>query len=81
MTISPKKWLCSQKIFFPIFSEIAAFFEKIVRWKNIQNLIYHKKGYTHFRRQSPASLQKRHAPKQFFAILSENTAFFETTAK
>ncbi len=28
---------------FPIFSKNVAFFEKIVRWKNIQNLISNKK--------------------------------------
>ncbi len=45
MTPSPKKWSCPAKIFFTIFSENIAFIEKIVRWKNIQNLISHKKGY------------------------------------
>ncbi len=32
------------KIIFLIFSQNVAFFEKIVRWKNIQNLVFHKKG-------------------------------------
>ncbi len=58
------------------------FFEKIVGWNNIQNLISHKKGYIHFRRQTLTSLQKRRGPqKWFFVIFSENTAFFEKTVK
>ncbi len=31
----------SPKIFSPIFSKKIAFFKKIVKWKNIQNLISH----------------------------------------
>ncbi len=43
-----KKSLRAAKIIFAIFSKPVALFEKIVRWKNIQNLIsYKKKGYIH----------------------------------
>ncbi len=70
------------KIFFPIFSKNIAFFKKTVRWKNIQNLIFHKKGNIHFRRQTPPSLQKRLGlQKRIFAIFSENTAFEKAAKK
>ncbi len=82
MTTSPKEWPRPPKIFSPTFSKNVGFFENIVRWKNIQNLIPHKKGYIHFRRQTPFSLRKRLVhQKQFFAVFSENTASFEKTAK
>ncbi len=59
------------KIFFDIFSECVAFFEKIVRWKKNKNLISHKKGYIHFRRPMPASFQKGLGPqKRSFAFFS-----------
>ncbi len=62
--------------FFPIFSKNIALFEKIVKWKNIQNLISHEKVYIHFRRQTPPPLQKRLGPqKPFFAVFSENYSF------
>ncbi len=58
------------------------FLKKLLVEKNIQTLISHKKDYIHFRRQTYSSLQKRLGPpKRFFAIFSENTAFFEKTAK
>ncbi len=45
----PKKWSnVHLKQFFTVFSENAAFFEKIVESKNIQHLIRDKKGYIHF---------------------------------
>ncbi len=63
-------------IFFVTFWENIAFFEKIVRRKNIQNLISHKKGYIHFPRQTLPSHQNKPGPqKLFFAVFSENTAY------
>ncbi len=77
MTPSPKHCHVPTKIF----SKNVAFFEKIVRWKNIQNLIPHKISDIHFRRQTPPSLQKRlRSQKRFFTVFSENTDFFEKTA-
>ncbi len=65
------------KIFFLIFSKKCCFFRKNVTWENIQNLISHKRGYIHFCRQMPPSLQKRlRPPKRFFAVFSENYSFF-----
>ncbi len=46
--------------------------------KNIQYLISHKKGYVHFCRQTPTSIQKKLGPqKRFSAVFSENTAFLK----
>ncbi len=82
MNPSPEKWSCAQNNFFPYFLQECWFFENIVKLKNIQYLIFHKKGYIHFRRRTLPSLQKRLGPqKQFFVVFSENTAFFEKTAK
>ncbi len=82
MTLSPKKWSCTPKIFSPFFSKNFSFFKKIIRRKNILNLPLHKKDYIDFRRQTPPFLQKRLGPqKQFFAIFSENKAFFEKPIK
>ncbi len=70
------------EIFSPIFSINIAFFEKIVKWKNIQNLISDKKGYLQFRRRTLPSLQKRLALQKRFLQFSEKiTAFFEKTVK
>ncbi len=52
----------SPKTFFPIFFKNVAFFGKIVKWKNIQNLISDKKGYIHFRRRTSPSHEKRLGP-------------------
>ncbi len=61
------------KFFSPIFSQNVPFYGKIVKWKNIQNFISHKRGYIHFRRQMPPLLHKRLGPqKRFFVVLSEN---------
>ncbi len=80
MTLS-KKYSCPRIFFFlAIFLGNVAFFEKIVIWKNIRNLISHKKGYIHLRRQTSFSPQERLGPqKRFFAVFSESTAFFEKT--
>ncbi len=78
MTTSKKYGHVPQKILPPIFSKNVAFFEKIVRWKNIQNLISHKKGTINFCCQTPPPLQKRLSrQKRFFTILSENTSFLK----
>ncbi len=62
--------------------KVAFFFEKVVRRKNIQNLISHKEGNIHSRRQIHHFPFKRgSAPKKSFAIFSENTASFEKAAK
>ncbi len=67
------------KFFFPLFSgRILLSLKKIVIWKNIWNLISHKKGYIHFRCQTPPSLQEVLGPqKRFFTVFSEDAAFFE----
>ncbi len=49
--------------FFPIFSKTVAFFGKIVKWKTIQNLISHKKGYIHFCRQTSPSFKRDLGPE------------------
>ncbi len=68
----------STKLFFASFSENVVFFEKIVKWKNIQNLISHKKGYIHFHHQTPPPFQKRLSPQiGLSSIFSENTAFLK----
>ncbi len=79
MTSSPKKWLYAlSKFFFVIFLENVTFFKKIVTWKNIQNLIFHKKGYINFRRQMIPSLQKGlGSPKTFLRLfLGKCSVFF-----
>ncbi len=82
MTPSLKNGHFPPKFFFTIFSRNVASFEKIVIWKNIRNHISHTKSNIHFRRETPASLQKRLGPqKRFFVIFLENTAFFKKTAK
>ncbi len=68
------------KNFSPIFSKKLAFLEKIVKWKNIQNLVFHKKDYIHFRPRTNPSLWLV-PQKLFFAIFSENTAFFWKNGK
>ncbi len=67
----------SLKIFFRHFLGKFCFLRKNCSIKNIQNLISNEKGYIHFRRQTPPSLQKGIGPqKQFLTVFSENTAFF-----
>ncbi len=61
----------STRIFFPIFSKNVAYFEKIVKLKNIQNLFSHKKGYIHFRRRTSPALQKRLGPQKLGWLFSQ----------
>ncbi len=63
-------------IFSGIFSENVAFHEKIVRWKNSQNLISHIKGYIYFRPQAPPVFKKALGPqKLFFAVFFRKYSF------
>ncbi len=59
-----------QKFLFVIFFENVAFLEKNVKWKNIQNLVSHKKGYIHFRCQTSPSLQKGFGLRNGFSPFS-----------
>ncbi len=43
--------------------------------KNIQNLISHKKGFNHFRRQTILPTERHVAPKNSFSLFPENTVF------
>ncbi len=62
---------------FVIFSENDTIFEKIGIWRTVWNFISHKKkGYIHFRHQTPLPFKRFGPQKQFFAIFSENTIFF-----
>ncbi len=68
----------SPQNFSPIFFKNVAFLGKIVKWKNIQNLISNKKGYIYL----PLPFKRDMGSKNYsVAIFSENTAFFEKTAK
>ncbi len=70
MNPSPKKWLCSPKLFFAIFSENITFYKKIVRWKNIQNLISHKKIIFIFVARRPLPFKRDLAPRNNFSPFS-----------
>ncbi len=78
MTPSPKKkWSCPQKFFFPFSPKILLFSKKLLNEKIFKSSFPIKKGYIHFRHQTPPSLQKRLRPqKRFFAVFSENYNFF-----
>ncbi len=71
------------QIFFPIFSKNIAFFEKIVLWKNIQNLISHKKKVIFiFVARRLLSFKRDLGPRNGFLAFSQKiTPFFENTAK
>ncbi len=79
MTLWVKNGHIPKKFFLPFSRKMLIFFEKIVRLKNIQNLISHKKGYIDFRRQTRPFLQKGLVPHKisFSLSFSENTTFFE----
>ncbi len=65
----PKKSLFSQRM---IPSSKKLLYEEL-----FENSFPIKKGYIHFRHQTPPFLQEGLGPqKQFFAIFSENTVFF-----
>ncbi len=71
-----------QKFYSAIFSKNVPFFEKIVKWRNIQYLISHKQRYINFRRQTPPSPQKRLGPqKRFFPFSQKITDFLKKTVK
>ncbi len=74
-----KKMLMPQIFFLVIFSENVGFFEKIIRWKHIQNLISKKKNiYSLTTPDAPFPSKETWSSE---TVYSENTAFFEKAAK
>ncbi len=74
--------LCPQICFFAIFYENVAFFEKIVRRKNIYKISFSIKKVTFiFVGRRPLPFKKDWDPKNSFTVFSENRAFFEKTVK
>ncbi len=77
MNSSSKKWSCSSNLFFAISSKNISFYKKIVWWKNIQNLVSHKKRLYSFSSPDASFPSKRTwLQKRFFAVFSENAVFF-----
>ncbi len=53
-----KKWSCLRKLVLGVFSENTFFFfENIVEQRQIQHIIYNKKGCIHFCPKTPPSLK------------------------
>ncbi len=66
-----------QNVFSPFSPKMLLFSKKLLKWKNIENLISHKRGFNHFRRQMSHSPQKRLRPqKRFFTVFLEKYSFF-----
>ncbi len=76
MTPSPKKWSCALKIFSPVFSKKLLFFEKIVKWKNIQNLISHKKVIFIFVAGRPLPFKRDLGPRNWVLPFSQKIQLF-----
>ncbi len=72
----PKKMLKYTKNVFPTFSENVAFFENIVTWKNIRNLISYKKGLFIFVLRRPFPKRGTGPPETIFRHFLKKCSFF-----
>ncbi len=82
MTFLLKSGRVPQKFFSHFLQKCWLFLKKLLNEKIFKTSCPVKKIYIRFPHQTPPSLQKRLGlQKRVFAVFSENTVFFEKTAK